>query len=340
MKILIVLAFLIPVSVRAQSVFPDSSGPTSAGCYRLAVPPLTEAPPLHSDMNLSTLLGYLYLDSVMRSHITSAQWAAFDSIHSFDSLKYFLKYLYAITAYDPVLFEEYGNDAPFINPSYTGKPAAMVNYIEEKIGRVLHAKGDTTQMMYLTSASYILHIKVKNIFRDWDTLGHIVGGKGTPQACVEASILDTIKGQHILTGDCSWLYRIGNGHNGSGINDSTPTGACFHFEYDPASNKGGGGVSFVHASNDSVVFTGNSLGWDALHSDSEYIMFFNVLYEDYDGTNCYFIVRPIMDGEGGIYPVMGGNVLDPKNHWRMGTSVNLDAFESGLKNTIYKIQNP
>jgi hypothetical protein len=341
MKWLVFVAILIPMSSHAQlRAWPDSSGPTSAGCYRIPVTPLTEAPPLRYDMSLSTLLGYLYLDSIMRTPIDSAQWAAFNAIQSFDSLKYFLKYLYAVSDYDPILLEEYGRDAPYINPSYTGKPTPMVNYIEEKIGSVLHSMGDTTQMMYLTSTSYILHIRVTSVTRNWDTMGHYNPGQGTPQSCVEAVILDTIKGQHILTGDCSWDYRTNGGHNQPDFSDSSYS-TCFHFSYNPLWNKSSSdNENSIQLSLDSFRFSPDALGWNAVVPDSEYIVFFSVDYEDYNGTNSYFDIRPIMDGVGGIYPVVDGMVSDPQNLWHMGTSVDLDDFESGLEETIYNIENP
>src|ERR1022692_717505 len=99
-KILVVLAILVPTTIRAQTrAWPDSSGPTSAGCYRIAVHPLTEVPPLRPDMSEVVRLGYIYLDSIMRMPQSSAPWSAFDSVNSFDSLKRMMKYLYAVSEY-------------------------------------------------------------------------------------------------------------------------------------------------------------------------------------------------------------------------------------------------
>jgi hypothetical protein len=341
MKTLIFIAIMFPMTLHGQSrAWPDSSGPTSAGCYRIAVTPLTEAPPFRSDMSLSTLLGYIYLDSIMRTPLDSTQWANFNLIQSFDSLNQILKYLYAVIDYDPVLLAEYDRDAPYINPGYWNKPAPLVYSVEEKIGSVLSGMGDTSNIMYLTCSSYILHIKIASVTPNWDTMGNFVPGKGTPVSCVEAVILDTIKGQHILTGDCEWDYRVNDGHTGAGLIDSSPPSSCFHFYFNPVWDKSGNNPNVFILPNDSIVFTQNSLGWNAVVPDSEYIVFFNVDYEDYNGINSYFGIRPVMDGVGGIYPVVDGMVSDPKNLWRMGTSVDLDDFESGLEQTIYNIENP
>ncbi|HEY3874337.1 MAG TPA: hypothetical protein VGM92_02590 [Candidatus Kapabacteria bacterium] len=338
-KIFLIFVILIPVSMRAQTpAWPDSSGPTSAGCYRLAVHPLTEAPPLRSDMSLSTLLGYIYLDSVMRTPLSDSQWAAFEAIQSFDSLKDILKYIYALTAYDPVLLAEYNRDAPYINPGYWSKPSPVLFHMEEKIGSVLQSSGDTTQKMYLTMASYILHIKVIGVTRNWDSMGHYVSGKGTPQSCVEALILDTIKGQHILTGDCEFLHRIKSG-DGKTLADTTP-GDCFHFDFNPITDKSGNNPTINVLPSDSIIFAQNAMGWNGVVADSEYIVFCAARYFDYDGTYSSFDITPIMGGQGGIYPVNGGIVSDPKNNWRLGTSVAIGDFETALKATISKIQNP
>ncbi|MDP4197956.1 MAG: hypothetical protein Q8922_12555 [Bacteroidota bacterium] len=332
-RILFTVAFLCPLVMHAQTpAWPDSSGPTNAGCYRIAVPPLSQAPPLHTDMNWMTLLGYVWIDSMMRHPFTSTDWTALDSMQSPDTLKQFLKYWYAMTDYDPLLFEEYGRDAKYLDTQYWGKPAGLIGYIAQKTSQIM---GDSARVATLLASAYILHIRVRNVTRDFDTFAHL-DSQAMPVCCVEATIIDTIKGVHIATGLCSLIYPVVQQV------DSLPSTGCLHFSYWPVWRKDGGDwLRWSKESDSTSAFPSGSMGWDVLTPGNDYIVFLRSIYLDYDGINSYFALWPMMgDKVGGIYPIHSDTVSDPSNYWGMGSSVPVSTFETGIRQRIWNILNP
>lgn len=96
---------------------PVDSIPTSMGCYRQAITPISDIPTLHSDMPLDCLLGYVYFDSLCRSVSTYLQLDTMISqVTSWDTMKVFMRFMYEMQQYDADLFEEYLYAAQYFKP--------------------------------------------------------------------------------------------------------------------------------------------------------------------------------------------------------------------------------
>ena len=337
---LIIVSFALCTSARGQTiVFPDSSGPTTSGCGRAAIQPLLTSPPLHTDMPWKALLGYVWLDSAMRRGFTDSEWNALNLFTSADSLRQVLKYWYAAADYDPVLFNEYCSDGAYLNPNYWGKPALLVRYLADLSGKLLK---DSSKVPYLMTTDYILHILVVNVTREVDPLISSNRNYPIPRGCAEVLILDTIKGKRFPFTNCNDTARRASG---PGKAPFSLLNNCLHLSFYPTWSKDGSdqaaGFLVGRPGNaDTLILTDKAFGWGTLQSGHEYIVFLKLLYEDYDGNNSYFRLRPIMDGVGGVYPVTAGVVSDPLNYWQLGTSVNSTAFKSGLRARINRILEP
>ena len=222
-------------------------------------------------MSQETRDAYLWLDSIMRHHFTDADWATLDSLRNLDSIRLIAKYLYALSDYDPVLLQEYGRDAPNLQPRYTGKPAAMIGYLERVVGTGLR----DSYANYLGSCSYILHVRVSGVRRD----SSVEESSYWPLVCIEATIIDTIKGQHLLTDHCEDSSKLGN--------------TCFHFQYSAGWSKTGSDMNPFAMVGTKLVFWPDAMGWDAVVPGGEYIVFLTTVYEDYNGTSSFFGIWPI-----------------------------------------------
>ena len=331
----ITLSLLLSVAVDLQgqtAAFPDSSGRHALPeCIRLKYPALQSSLPLHTDMSWQTLLGYVWLDSLMRKPIAPADWDKLSNVTSRDSIMDILKYLYAVTNYDPILFHEYKTHAQYLNSSYWGRPGSVVSFLEHMAGENLL---DSEQAVYLASISYILHVQVLQVDRAVDSEFSSAGGHYEPVACVEAVVLDTIKGRSILATECAPL----NPAAAMAKNDriaSSGSPACLHFNFLPGASRAGSDLHrYLWTSTDSLVFLGDALTWDAVIPGGDYIVFLDSHFLDYDGTFSYYSLQPVADGSGGIYPVIGGKVHDSLNRWRMGNEVEISAFKAGLRAKI------
>jgi hypothetical protein len=299
--------------------------PTSASCYRIPVSPLSYAPPLHMDMPLKTIFGYIYFDSLMRNFSSAAQIDSFlEQINNYDTLKFFDAYLYAMVDYDPILFYEYLFAGGSVNSLYRANPIQILSKFFEKSSSINNVP---LKHRYLVNAGLIQHIKVIYQINSVDTLGHPL-----PFVCVTSQVLDTIKGKHFISGDCG-LYH-------------TPLNypSCINFSFSPIWNYKGNtdGMGITLDSLGNFVYQ-DSYGKDFLSDDSEYIAFFSTYFHDYDGTNAYYTYWPFTGPglHGGFLRVDSNhNVHDDENLFGYGTLVNINTFKGLLRQDINTIIHP
>jgi hypothetical protein len=287
-------------------------------------------------MDWQTLLGYAWLDSVMRHTFTNAERQSFMDNQSPDSIKQVARYVYAMSDYDPILFRQYLSNGQFINTSYWGYPSNVIELVQERVASIL---GDSSKIPYLLNSSYILHIFVQSVTIGRDSLAG-VPGVGMPLCCIQAIVIDAIKGRQLPPATCDTLFT--SVHR-TGMDRQSPlsSGACLQFSYSPIWSKTGSDLtSGFYDTNGSLILTENAMGWKALAAGHEYIVFLTSTYLDFDSTTSYFGLRPIMDGVGGIYEISSGKVADPLNFWGTGMSPDLSAFKAALRQRIWNIQHP
>jgi hypothetical protein len=329
-KYIIVVALLLSsINSLAQR---RVEAPTSTGCFRQIHAPILYAPPLHSDMPLDALHGYMYFDSLSRSF---TGWSQVDSFATLitgnDTLKHFLKYRFAMSNYDDILFSEYLNFGQTVNSMYKTTPGYILQKLTERENLIL---GSRNKKIMLTHASLILHLKITSVHLEWDSLAHIPVSP-LVQQCITAQVLDTIKGMHFLSHTAS-----------SGNLLSTPS-ILINFSLSPLWGKGPTqpylkpGVDYRDSAN-VVSPCANCFGTQSLIPGSEYIVFLGSIPLDYDGTNAFYDYWPVgsFEPQGGLFPIVSGNVIDSSNYWGYGTSVSLSQFESSLKADIHAITQP
>jgi hypothetical protein len=313
----LVLGFLIFSSLSYGQRTRVITGPTTNGCYRIPVTRISSAPPLHSDMSYQAILGYIYFDSLCRSFTSWHQMdSLFEQIQSFDTLKYFDALLYAMTEYDPILFQEFLQAGYAVNTSYTmGAGAILGDYFQKtrQVTRpVLHK--------HLVNADLILHIKITGIARDSDTMVT----NPSPNLlllCFTAQVLDTIKGKHFPMG-C---------YDGP---------LCFQFSYSPLWNRRGGGSDYSAGPSVQDMY-----GMNFLSLDSEYIAFFSVHALDCDSSQSYYDIWPYASSgdelNGGFIPVdYAHKVHDTTNLLEDGTLVDEATFLATMRSDIYSLLHP
>jgi len=291
-------------------------------------------------MSLDAFIGYLWFDSVMRSLTSHAEVDSLKrQLNSFDTIKQFLRYYYALTDYDAILFRDYLSEGYYVNSSYPFSPLLVSNAVQSRIG---YRTGVSAKIKFLVSSGPILHI----VADDVELQSHNYGGPARDSihtfACIMAHVLDTIKGRHFLSGPCYDGYHSKKGGR-SNESASLPTESCITFSYD---------TSFFRGPNNSVMYIdhdslGNLLpcipcyGSNAAISGGEYIVSLIPYPLGRDTISDFYSYVPFAPYEktGGIFPVIEGNVQDPSNFFVYGTSVPIADFENDIKADISTIQS-
>ncbi|HET9136932.1 MAG TPA: hypothetical protein VFO76_09860 [Candidatus Kapabacteria bacterium] len=230
-----------------------------------------------------------------------------------------MRFEYKMREYDADLYNEYQAAAGKIVNGHKS-PGAISDIINKKMKLIL---GDNNKLAYLTHADLILHVRVKSIYADVDTMASIPI-EPLPLLCVQAMIIDTIKGLHIRNG---------------GYEDC---GKCISFNFSPYWKK----ANFNHVVDKDLDSNGMPqpcdicYGNNSLQVSKDYIVFLRDKFLDYNGVNSFYTYWPFggYSSEGGIFQIdESNNVLIPSDYFGYGVSVPLSNFESLLRNDINTI---
>lgn len=307
---IVVLGLLLP-SLAASQLPCDSSSKS----YFYEADKLKNFPPINSDMPNDVMLGYIVADSVLKT-ANLVQIEDFinrqdNNIFS-DSLKYFLKYFYKLSDYDPITLNQFAMESP--------EDYVFPNIVKSELSYFFNQNLDSgAQYDYLINSSYILHVTIN------DTAQIYIDS--TNPACtyttaVSATVIDTIKGKNIpniqinpnMVGFKKLKDKIQSG-----------TGATFVFQYCNQWPQAGGNKLL----NNFVVPT------------KEYIVILLVrpLCEFNDKT--YNTITPylIPDFGCGMYRIENGMVMDVGNEWGLGQSVPVQQFKDRIRTYINNIEN-
>ena len=308
--------------------------PTTMGCYRQAIMPISAIPTLHSDMPIDCIFGYIYVDSLCRSLQSYHQADSFISlIDAWDTMRVFMRFLYDMQAYNADIYEEYMGYASDLDTNYHIAPRVLELKFAAKMDSIL---GHNNKLKYLTVAPIILHIRVADTGMSYDSLAHVPFSP-QPRMCVSAWVLDTIKGTHLRVGDCG-QYRETKG--------KVPLGSgCINIAFCPYTHKsfgqGDGVILGIDTITGQIFYRCDScFGERAFVPGKEYIVFLEDLFLDYNGSNSFYEFIPYAgySNNGGIFSLDGsGNVLDEDNFFGYGNSVPLSMFEANLKTDIQSI---
>lgn len=273
---------------------------------QFAIP--SSLPPLSTDMPYDVMLGYIYLDSLLKNTTYEEvykscwnRWINEESKEMNDTLKYAFQYLYKLMDYDPIRFVQFHDNMDM--KYYTMSPMS----ISGQLSRVLNSKTPNlrkkTSFGLIHKSQHILHVKVIDVYRipyRWYMSDTIDYNKYLYN--ISAVVIDTIKGQtfkpvetnmlKINIKDEKKLALIGSSNpaisfrhtNGPYCNDEFP------FKTDP----------------DLLDMNGDLL----LQSGQELIVFLTYGNRLVDEQNDYYGLDLIT-----VYPVIDGKVRDITHIW-------------------------
>ncbi|HET7153180.1 MAG TPA: hypothetical protein VFJ29_05400, partial [Candidatus Kapabacteria bacterium] len=278
--------------------------------------------------------GYNFLDSVCRSMEVFRFDQMIGLTGSYEALTPYLSTMYALSDYDPLLYLQH--------VQYSPTTCSHAYFAPERIQYDVFARlasmrvPDARRIESLIAAAGVYTIRVTDIANDTIN-GFDENGKVTNtqvRMTVTATIIDTIKGKHWLPGKGD---PISSARDGSGTD-------VIRFSFDPNAlcRKNGVRVATSELGNCSAQ-TNNALpltyGDHKWNVGSEYIVFLQFGSYNNDGSFDYFAVQPQsqFDDQGGVYPIVHGNVNDIGDFWGNGTSASLGEFTMGLHRSINRI---
>jgi hypothetical protein len=329
-KLLLVLSVCLLTASGLRAQHSPSARP-GTGCPLFTLDTMSLFPTYHTDMNLTEFLGYAYFDSLCRSATRSQIDSLLRDVKSIDTLKYLLKYYYALQEYSAHALLQY-RFAPLYSTNYTVPPSYVINAFERKARSIL--KNSTASRAALSPV--IVHVRVKGEYSSEDSAAYLPKNP-LPMRCVKLEILDTIKGRHLISSTCTEPIAP---LTGEGIREYP----CISVTYSPLWERN----AELHESGAPVVV--DSLGnirCDSCYGNAfvvggEYIVTLRPVYYYFDGQYDRFTYFPVLsyNHNGGIWQILGDNVIDPQNFWGLGTNTNLISFKTGLRAAINTIKNP
>lgn len=287
-------------------------------------------PVLRTDMPLDILLGYIIMDSIISyGQLSYPTVASRDEFFAGltcegDTLNYALKHLYRITDYNPFLFHN------FIWSVQAGK-FSSITLLKRFYDQVKKVCGH--QKFEVMEAEYILHLrttKVEPLYYKND-----IPGDTSKVFFVHNKVLDKIKGQVLPNFDRA-ITIFTQDSAGKSVLRSTdlnvPANTDFLYYYNPG---------WVQNSVDGKQ--SQSMWRIPMEEDKEYIVFTRHLENCIDSLNArkqyYDIKTTNLNLQGGIFPIVNGNVIDGANDWGWGTEVPLATFKRNLQELIDSIKN-
>jgi hypothetical protein len=285
------------------------TGIVALGCFTDAIKPISQIPPLRSDMPPYCRRGYLYFDSLCRTLRTYMQVDSLITLaKTRDSLRQITRFLYSMSDYDDDLLEEYRMASYQMDTNYRGGPGAIYFPCLDSIQGIF---GYYDKRTYFVEVPVILHIHVVDLI-DNDTLRY-----SWPHElieCATAKVVESLKGKHVRTVESSAT--------------SNP-GPFIHISYFASIKE-----RYRNESDDS------SKRKHTLEPGNDYVVFLENEPHGYDGHFSYYNYLPYccFSREGGIFPIDStGNVQIPSNYFGYGTNVPLATFEADLRADIQSI---
>ena len=197
---------------------------SSLSMYQVQYPIIRSIPPLSTDMPLDILIGYIYLDSLLRfttlkqTELLIKSWTTLN-----DTLTYTIQYLYKLVDYDPMIFTQYSYEVAryhkretgssrlarsrsgiiFPNDSSIDLPGRYTNYlynlapqINNEFYKLIPNESEKRALYSLVGAEYILKVRV--LYVD-SMLSKYPNFTNNMYYNVTAEVLDTIKGKKFKT---------------------------------------------------------------------------------------------------------------------------------------------
>ncbi len=296
-KLSIIIVFLLTLFV--YEVGSQAPCKQDSKSYFFEMEHLKSYPPYSSEMSEEVLTGYRVTDSICRNLRRLGLNEFFERQTDSDTLRYFMKYYYLMTDYDPLLLNQY-----CMYSESSSMPADFI--IDELLNSMKFHIPFVAQL--LIQSYYILHVNIQDT-TIIDSVGGVLCKNLTVANCY---VIDTIKGKV--------LPPLKLNHNNS-------VNFIFNFcnqwtraEREPLND--GLGNTWLQPKTEYILFLYPRM----ICNDSSYYYF------------TIFPSSPSSLSHG-MYPIINGNVQDEGNDFGLGTSVPLAKFKKHLQSLIDEIKN-
>ncbi|MFC2131430.1 hypothetical protein ACFLSQ_08345 [Bacteroidota bacterium] len=311
--------------------------------FQEGFPIIRSIPPLSVNMPYDVLIGYVYLDSLLRFGDKKAYDSLYQSWNSLnDTLTGALKYLYIINDYDPAIFNQYANEVKFyhnrgpqlikiIGDTSTTPPTVgpynlyldRLKYKSCKKFREIYSGSRKMAYYSMLYADIILRVKIINI----DSMINKNSSLGYYSFNATAVILDTLKGKIIPT------YQMPEPKK------SVPlSSALFNFQYTPY-NYGMFGVvghEPLYSRRDTAFFDGRDF---RMKIDQEAIIFVKFHDPKFDFQNDYFDLELEQTCSLNALRIENGVVFDINNVWSEQVEIPYSEWKQIYLNLLDDIYN-
>lgn len=309
-------------------------------------PIIRSIPPLSTGMPPNVLVGYIYLDSLLRF----ADKKVFDSLYKSwntlnDTITGALKYMYIINDYNPIIFNQYANEVKFyhkrglrkikmIGESDTLNPTSgpYTLYLDDLKYRVCEKFREIYQnqnkMAYYSMlyADYILRIRIISI----DSMINKNSSLGYYSYKASAFVLDTLKGK---------VYPVVTIQNTQAIEQSLLTqNSLFNFQFTPIH------YGMFNVESQVPLYTKPDTafldGWKfRMLVGQEAIVFIRFHDPKYDFQYDYFDLELSQRCSLNALRIENGNVIDINNIWSSQTVISYENWKKIFLNLLNNIMN-
>jgi hypothetical protein len=286
---------------------------------------LSYAPPSSWSMPYNVYLAYFAIDSLCRTVMPteySDLLQSFESVLTGASSDSIAKYIYQAMNYDPLLMYKYIYHGRFLRTDYINPPDIIFTMY-----RHLLLRAGNKRNPYLAHAAGIYYVEVGGVSLDTT---YAAAHKKLLQniVCVSAYVLEAIKGPTLVKSSI-----------------------------DPETNELRNTIRYSYAKEWETVFIEKSDFQIAFDPDDGHVIEGVRLFGDQpvpqigdrfvavldvymahhtgpDGTEYFLVPSMGSQPEGGLFKIENGNVIDSKNFFGLGVSVELQAFLNGLQQYI------
>lgn len=336
---------------------------STTAMFQHQFPIIRSIPPLNTSMPLDVLISYIYLDSLFRSPLSATLEERLESWTTLnDTLTYAAKALFTLKDYNPIIFNQYADEASWRTGSDSGltqkvdgkeyesqyiaaKYHSYLNNFEylipNKIYEILKSDTNTIKLAkayYATLyADYILRVKIISI----DSTINKLSPLGKKRYNVTAQIVDTISGKAIPSIPNYSTQSFVKSHSKLLLNDTSTHYTTFEY----VSHNYLTGTYFdlhniFNSWTEDSAFTVSSLNHEFnMIPGQEAIVFLRYDNHIVDNQNDYYNLDLERSASYNALPIIDGNVRDINHIWSDQTNLTYSQWLFIVHNIITKIKN-
>lgn len=281
---------------------------------------LSNIPPLHTDMSLDCLVGYIIMDSLSKSaNIETVVNRPLTT--SVDSLRVATRYMYSVADYSPQLLRKYITSTRDSIPGgrYMSFPANSYYGIQHAVQKRLNEFGKDYGMLLISH--YVLKVRIDSVIRGYDTTYPMEPIHWTNVSC---SVLNKLKGIYLPNNCRGDANRGDSEYIGAAIGEN-----CLNFGYPTYWQ------TAIGFPDDRQIKSGSTI--KDVHSGEFYYVF--LVHLSLWRNSDYLVPVHQFEPTGGLFKISGDRIEDPSNFWGLGTNPSEQEFLSRLNELISNIKS-